>query len=148
MLFLWRTGENCSRIIITKTHLFKCIGNFTTKNWNFSDKNSAIFHTISEIWKIKYTPDDYYNSAAVSWYCLFLIITKTCLFKSTENFTTKEWKFSDKKFWYCSYFCLKYRLRVLARTTSIRKIMYTPVKPRKMSPNAPSLQEHFYIISK
>ena len=24
-------------------------------------------------------------------------ITKTCLFKNTENFTTKKWKFSDKK---------------------------------------------------
>ena len=23
-------------------------------------------------------------------------ITKTCLFKYTENFTTKKWKFSDK----------------------------------------------------
>ena len=28
------------------------------------------------------------------------IITKICLFKYTENFTTKKWKFSDKKFWY------------------------------------------------
>ena len=27
-------------------------------------------------------------------------ITKTCLFKYTENFTTKKWKFSDKTFWY------------------------------------------------
>ena len=26
-------------------------------------------------------------------------ITKTCLFKYTENFTTKKWKFPDKKFW-------------------------------------------------
>ena len=25
------------------------------------------------------------------------IITKTCLFKHTENFITKKWKFSDKK---------------------------------------------------
>ena len=24
-------------------------------------------------------------------------ITKTCLFKYTENFITKKWKFSDKK---------------------------------------------------
>ena len=29
---------------ITKTRLFKYIENFTTKNWNFSDKNSDIFH--------------------------------------------------------------------------------------------------------
>ena len=27
-------------------------------------------------------------------------ITKTCLFKYTENFTTKNWNFSDKKFRY------------------------------------------------
>ena len=27
-------------------------------------------------------------------------ITKTCLFKYTENFTIKKWKISDKKFWY------------------------------------------------
>ena len=27
---------------------------------------------------------------------LFLFITKTCLFKYIENFTTKNWKFSDK----------------------------------------------------
>ena len=26
-----------------------------------------------------------------------LLITKTRLFKNTENFTTKKWKFSDKK---------------------------------------------------
>ena len=30
-------------------------------------------------------------------------ITKTRLFKYTENFTTKKWKFSDKKFWYFFY---------------------------------------------
>ena len=29
---------------ISKTHLFKYIKNFTTKNWKFSDKNSDIFH--------------------------------------------------------------------------------------------------------
>ena len=27
----------------------------------------------------------------------YLYITKTRLFKYTENFTTKKWKFSDKK---------------------------------------------------
>ena len=39
-----------------------------------------------------------------------LFITKTCLFKYTENFTTKKWKFSDKKFWYFSYFYSKHWL--------------------------------------
>ena len=34
-------------------------------------------------------------------------ITKTCLFKYTENFTTKKWKFSDEKFWYFFIFLLK-----------------------------------------
>ena len=28
---------------------------------------------------------------------IFFLITKTRLFKYTENFTTKKWKFSDKK---------------------------------------------------
>ena len=45
-------------------------------------------------------------------------ITKTCLFKYTENFSTQKWKFSDKKFWYFSYFCSKHRLWVLVRTAS------------------------------
>ena len=44
--------------------------------------------------------------------------TKTCLFKYTENFITKKWKFSNKKFWYLSYFCSKHRLWVLVRTAS------------------------------
>ena len=29
--------------LITKTRLFKCIENFTTWNWKFSDKNSDMF---------------------------------------------------------------------------------------------------------
>ena len=28
------------------------------------------------------------------------VITKTRLFKYTKNFTSKNWKFSDKKLWY------------------------------------------------
>ena len=48
-------------------------------------------------------------------------ITKTCLFKYTENFTTKTWKFSDKKFWYFFYFCSKHRLWVAVRTASTRR---------------------------
>ena len=45
-------------------------------------------------------------------------ITKTCIFKYTENVTTKKWKFSDKKFRYFSYFCSKHRLWVPVRTAS------------------------------
>ena len=40
-------------------------------------------------------------------------ITKTRLFIYKENFTSKNWKFSDKKLWYFSYFCSKHRLWVL-----------------------------------
>ena len=47
------------------------------------------------------------------------IITKTRLFKYIENFTSKNWKFSDKILWYVSYFCSKYRLLVLVRTASV-----------------------------
>ena len=38
-----------------------------------------------------------------------------------ENFTTKNWKFSDKKFQYFSYFCSIHRLWVLFRTASMRQ---------------------------
>ena len=48
------------------------------------------------------------------------IITKTRLFKYTENFTTQKWKFSDKKSWCFSYFCSKHRLWVLVRTSTRR----------------------------
>ena len=40
---------------------------------------------------------------------LFHFITKTRLFKYTENFTSKNIKFPDKKIWYFSYFCSKHR---------------------------------------
>ena len=35
----------------------------------------------------------------------FCHITKTCLLKYIKNFTFKNWKFSDKKLRYFSYFC-------------------------------------------
>ena len=50
-----------------------------------------------------------------------LPIMKTRLFKYTENYTNKKGKFSDKKFWYFSYFCPKHRLWVLVRTSSARR---------------------------
>ena len=43
-------------------------------------------------------------------------ITKTSLFKYTENFTTKKLKISDKK-----YFYSKHRLWVFVRTASMRQ---------------------------
>ena len=50
-------------------------------------------------------------------------ITKTRLFKYTENFTTRKWKFSDEKFWYFSYFCIY----VLSRN---KKNNVYPCKPQ------------------
>ena len=51
-------------------------------------------------------------------------ITKIGLFKCTENFTTKKWKFSDKNFWYFSYSFSKHRLWVLVRTASASTTIY------------------------
>ena len=41
---------------------------------------------------------------------VFWLITKTFLFKYTENFTSKNWNFSDKNSDIFSYFCWKLRL--------------------------------------
>ena len=48
-------------------------------------------------------------------------ITKTCLYKYIENFTSKNGKFSDKNSDSFSYFCSKHRLWVLVRTASPRR---------------------------
>ena len=60
-----------------------------------------------------------YFVAALLYVSVF--IAKTYLFKYTEKFTTKKWKFSGKTFWYFSYFCSKHRLWVLVRTASTRR---------------------------
>ena len=61
--------------------------------------------------------------------------TKTCLFKYIENFTSKNWNFSDKIFRYFSYFCSKHRLWLLVRTASMflsrnKKNNVYPCKPQ------------------
>ena len=60
-------------------------------------------------------------------------ITKTCLIKYTENFTTKKWKFSDKNL---DFFLISaqnidcgYSLEQSMFWAEIRKLMYTPVNP-------------------
>ena len=86
----------------------------------------------------------YFDVTDVAWVNVF--ITKTCLFKYTENFTTKKkkWKFSDKKFWYfhvpaqninCGYSLEPPQLGGSNEYpqsmfwADIRKLMYTPVNP-------------------
>ena len=82
-----------------------------------------------------YQPVHLHSALSVHWYSLqYLLmilrakklisklhITKTRLFKYIENFTSKNWKFSDKKLWYFSHFCSKHRLWVLVRTASARR---------------------------
>ena len=49
------------------------------------------------------------------------LITKTRLFKYIENFTIKNWKFSDKNSDIFLYFCSKHSLWVLVRSVSQRQ---------------------------
>ena len=58
-----------------------------------------------------------WEGGSAGWEC----IRKTRPSKYTENFTTKQWKFSDKRIWYFSYFCSQHRLWVLVRTASARR---------------------------
>ena len=51
------------------------------------------------------------------------------------KFTTKNWKFSDKKFWYFSYFCSKHRLWVLVRTASKHRVCYSSEPPHRGGSN-------------
>ena len=44
LLCVCYSSSNILNRYVTKTHLFKYVENFTTKNWKFSDKNSDIFH--------------------------------------------------------------------------------------------------------
>ena len=92
----------------TSTGTMICITYLETKNSNlhnllaFSQTSQCLFA-------------GYHGSAQLSREQLHFI-TKTCLFKYTENFPIKKWKFSDKNFWYFSYFCSKHRLWVLVRS--------------------------------
>ena len=96
----------CKRsLFITEKKVLYCLRPWTILLFAIAHKwSNAFFHGLLNIIRIKF------------------YITKTCLFKYTENFTTKnKWKFSDKKFWYFSHFCSKHRLGVLFRTASARR---------------------------
>ena len=78
-----------------------------------------------------------YTNGTFFFFLHFIIITKTRLFKYIENFTSKNWKFSDKKLWIFFYISTKkHRCEAVLTSThnlcfwaEIRKIMYTPVNP-------------------
>ena len=74
-------------------------------------------------------------------------ITKTRLFKYIENVTTTNWKFSDKNSDIFSYFCSKYRLRVLVTTDSARRFKRVPtiyVLSRNKKNNVHPCKPQFY----
>ena len=48
-------------------------------------------------------------------------ITKTRIFKYIKKNHRQNWKFSDEKLWYFSYFCSKHRLWILVRTASLTR---------------------------
>ena len=69
-------------------------------------------------------------------------IMKTHLFKYIENFTSKNWNFSDKKLWYFSWVNIDYgyslelpqeggsnKCQQSMFNAESRKIMHTPVNP-------------------
>ena len=67
----------------------------------------------------------------------FMHITKTRLFKCTENFTTRKRNFSEKKTDSFSYFRSKHRLWVFVRTASAQNIDcgYSLEPPRRGGSN-------------
>ena len=71
-----------------------------------------------------------------------VLITKTRLFKYTENFTTKKWKFSDKKFLYFTYFLSKHRLWVLGSNAYSQSLFLSRNKKNNVYPCKPQ----FYYI--
>ena len=74
---------------------------------------SILFHNVYP----DYTTWSYWRKYVFS---LRQVITKTCLFKCTENFTSKNIKFSDKKSDIFHISAQNHRLWVLVRTASAR----------------------------
>ena len=69
--------------------------------------------------------------------------------KFIENFTNKNWKFSDKKLWYFSYFCSKHRLWVLVWIGSQRRfsrVSTISVLSRNKKNNVYPCKLQFYYI--
>ena len=80
-LFEWQSAS----ILIRRHVLQRRSGStFLAKVWG-SDQNAHLLSVIIRVFL-----------ACLEDLTLVVHITKTCLFKYTENFTTKNWKFSDK----------------------------------------------------
>ena len=74
--------QMCMKFVLLKN--LKLIINAKKKKKKNQINNNCKFFLAKQRWASKF----------------FGCITKTCLFKYTENLNTKKWKFSIKKFWY------------------------------------------------
>ena len=126
----------CNKFFCDSFEIFHALGNAKARDTlihnlvNFIEL--SVIRYIDFIWYY-YTNINEHRRSGVNFYpyvsnlmlwlqlCRLIIqfITQTRLFKYTENFTSKSWKFSDKKLWYFSYFCSKHRLWVLVRTEAV-----------------------------
>ena len=127
----------CSKVLVNvliSAHALAVIS--STWAWNLLRNISSVLLGMADWWLynvstalfsayVTYECDHHWLGPLKWMYTWFpkpnIFITKTCLFKYTENFTIEKWKFSDKKFWYFSYFCSKHRMWVLVRTASVRR---------------------------
>ena len=108
----WRLDTSCHIVFFLSTghktlHFIQIVSHLVSFGdilWN------AMSYFLPKTRKIRICFQRKYNS-----------LRKTHLFQYIENITTKKRKFSDKNFWYFSYFCSKHRSWVLIRTTSVRR---------------------------
>ena len=80
------------------------------RNQQIRDSKCIILCFLSLIFKRKLAPGAFKFIEVIFFSQASISITKTCLFKYTENFTTKKWNFSDKKFRYLFLFLLKAKI--------------------------------------
>ena len=118
----WGRGGGIHIVFFLFLHKNICCGySLEAPQWGASNEYHNTYFR-GEIWKIsvlfcwkKCAMWSYVHSYVIGeirWWgiknqALFTAITKTHLFKYIENFTTKNWNFSDKELWYFSYFCSK-----------------------------------------
>ena len=111
------TFRYCSTTSLTVTHAFNLLAMYLMQKkkqkkkkrcYSLTSRKRQLTSEIKNKWK-KYIKKSHEKVAL----CISDLlqnkthITKTRLFKYTENFPTKKWKFLGKKFWYFSYFCSK-----------------------------------------
>ena len=81
------------------TPLFKYIENFTTKNWNFSDKNSDIFHISAQNIDCGYSLESPCRGGSNGYHnlCFWAEIRKIMYTPVNPSFTIQKWGFRGSK---------------------------------------------------